>query len=38
MENKKKAKVDYAAIIREVEMYGRGHSCISPLQRKVLTH
>lgn len=26
MENKKKAKVDYAAIIREFEMYGRGHS------------
>ncbi len=25
MENKKKAKVDYAAIIREFEMYG--HSC-----------
>ena len=26
MENKKKAKVDYAAIIREFEMYGRGRS------------
>ena len=26
MENKKKAKVDYAAIIREFEMYGRGCS------------
>ena len=28
MENKKKAKVDYAAIIREFEMYGRGRSLI----------
>ena len=26
MENKKKAKVDYAGIIREFEMYGRGRS------------
>lgn len=26
MENKKEAKVDYAAIIREFEMYGRGRS------------
>lgn len=26
MEDKKKAKVDYAAIIREFEMYGRGRS------------
>ena len=26
MENKKKAKVDYAAIIREFEMYGLGRS------------
>ena len=26
MENKKKAKVDYAAIVREFEMYGRGRS------------
>ena len=26
MENKKKAKVDYAVIIREFEMYGRGRS------------
>ena len=26
MDNKKNAKVDYAAIIREFEMYGRGRS------------
>lgn len=39
MENKvKKAKVDYAAIIREFEIYGRGRSPLGNFVMKVIIH